>query len=110
MKFTITTLTTTNVVLSPMLLAEDNNGTYEVLDGSNGQSGFCQKDGVNTDEKYLYETNCNKKMYHMFALNNCGPKVGVDFEHHTKEKGCYDKTVFIKQEYCKNIGNLMKRR
>ena len=31
--------------------------------------------------------------------------MGVDFELHTEEKGYYDKTVFIKQDHYKNIGN-----
>ena len=113
MKFTTTSLTiilasvfgTTNAMLFPYVTCcEDNNGTYNVLNGKDGQSGFCQKDGVNTEEVQFYETFCDKKVYHIFALNNCGTKVGVDFELHTEEKGYYDKTVFIKQDYCKNIG------
>jgi len=85
---------------------EDNNGTYEIINGRDGQSGFCKKDGVNTEEKQFYEVNCEnkKKIYHIFALNNCGTKVGVDFELHTEEKGYYDKSVFIKQDHCKRIG------
>ena len=113
MKFTITTLTiivasisgTANAAISPYVTCcEDNNGTYKIIEDN--QTGFCHtKDGVNTEEVLFYETFCDKKkVYHVFALNNCDTKVGVDFELHTEEKGDYDKTVFIKKDHCKNIG------
>ena len=117
MKFTTSILTiilasisgTATAVLSPYVTCcEDNNGTYKILNGSDGQSGFCQIDGVNTEEKTFYEQNCDKKVYHVFALNNCGTKVGADFELHTEEKGNYEKTVFVKKDHCKSIGQTDK--
>jgi hypothetical protein len=113
MKFTIAALTIlasfsgSNAVNSPYVTCcEDNNGKYEIINGQDGQYGECKKDRINTEEKQFYEDNCDnkKKMYHVFALNNCGTKVGVDFALHTEEKGTYDKTVFIKKDHCKNIG------
>ena len=80
MKFTITALTIlatvsgSNAVNSPYVTCcEDSNGKYKNVNGKYGQYGVCQKDRVNTEDKRFYEDNCDnkKKMYHVFALNNC---------------------------------------
>jgi hypothetical protein len=118
MKFTTSTLTIilasisgSNAVLSPYVTCcEDNNGKYEIINGKDGQYGVCKKSKMRTDAKKFYKDNCDTPppppppLYHVYALNNCDTKVGADFELHTKEKGTYDKTVFIKKDHCKNIG------
>ena len=112
MKYTLVALTVslasisgTNAVLSPYVTCcKDNNGTYDIVNGHDGQYGVCKKDGVNTDEELFYEQNCPENpTYTVIALNNCDDNVWVDFELHADEKD-YDKTVIVKKNKCKVIG------
>ena len=102
----IASIAGTNAVLSPYYVTccDDNNGKYEIVNGNDGQYGVCKKDGMNTDAKLFYEQNCENPTYTVIALNNCDAKVWVDFALHTDEKGDYDKTVIVKKNKCKVIG------
>ena len=116
MKYTLVALTVslasisgTNAVLSPYVTCcKDNNGTYDIVNGHDGQYGVCKKDGVNTDAQLFYEQNCETPTYTVIALNNCDAKVLVDFAFYTDEKADLDKTVIVKKNKCKVIGETDK--
>ena len=116
MKYTFTLFTImiasisgTNAVLSPYVTCcDDYKGKYEIVNGHDGQYGVFKKDGVNTDAQLFYEQNCETPTYTVIALNNCDAKVWVDFALHTDEKGDYDKTVIVKKNKCKVIGETDK--
>ena len=105
----IASISGTNAVLSPYVTCcDDYNGKYEIVNGHDGQYGVCKKDGVNTDAQLFYEQNCETPTYTVIALNNCDAKVWVDFALHTDEKGDYEKTVIVKKNKCKVIGETDK--
>lgn len=110
MKLTIALYTTTvsafilsgsNALVSPSVTCcSDNGGTYEIVKGSDGESGVCVKDGVYYDEMTFMQDNCPPpspspsptpssppSKYSVYAVNNCDNTVSAEFVLATSAHG-----------------------
>ena len=116
-KFTITSLTILaatsisgiNTVNSPYVnCCEQKGGTYPIITNSNGDTGFCKKDGINTEEVFFLKNNCDapaptpapapaKKLYNIFLLNNCNRDAKVDFRTPHRTEGRLSPIVFYQE-------------
>ncbi|VEU45307.1 unnamed protein product [Pseudo-nitzschia multistriata] len=111
-------LQSTQAMISPAVsCCEDNGGKYEIVDGSDGQSGVCRKDGVNTEAFYFMDQNCPPPptvspsnaptmKYSVYAVNNCDATVTANFVLRSSRRlgGNRNSQVEVQQGQCTYVG------
>lgn len=115
----VTAVGSAQALISPAVTCcEDNGGKYEIVNGSDGQSGICRKDGVSTEAFYFMDHNCPPPptpapsstpaaaKYSVYAVNNCDATVTADFVLRASRRlgGNRNGRVEVEEGQCTYVG------